>query len=227
MELWREAQNIGNRTKAVELRIASIDSVATSILPEILADFMKQNPEVMFTISTNTEEQCYRYIQENIADIALVTGIRNSKNVKVVPAYTEPFVFICGKGSDYPEEITVDYLRLSDNVYYWHGKEVDSWYRKWFHSDNKFSVKLNKISLLQCYMFTANKWALVPLMNCEKTFKEFECETRKLNDIPSDRCIYYVTNINNQESSKLIARFLACCKKHLEKEEKIRDFIIL
>ena len=226
MDLWREAQSIGKKTKSVELRIACIDSLATSLLSDVLADFMKQNPDVMLTVSTHTEEKCYYNIQENLSDIAFVSGIRNSKSVNVFPAFTEPFVFICGKDSDYPEEIDTPDLDIHNNVYYWHGNEVDSWYRKWFHSENNYAIKLNKISLLKPFMFCANKWALIPSMNLEKTLK-FDCEKRKLNDLPADRCIYYVTNSSDKSNSKLISKFLACFKKHLEKEESIRNFIIL
>lgn len=86
--------------KAGELRLAAIPRALAGVLPFIIAQFKKENPEVDVTVREIFSRQGVRFLREDVADMAIIYDSVDTSGFKLHP-FKEDQVWIVGH-KDHP-----------------------------------------------------------------------------------------------------------------------------
>ena len=148
------------RGQAGELRIAAIPRAIDGTLPFIIAQFMKETPEVHVTIQEIFSRQGIRVLREDLADLAFVYDSVDLKGMESIPFKQDP-LWIVGNCDHplfarYKDRTSVSYkdtLRY-EHISYHDGGVLDDLIadaRRKAGKKLKYSVKLSRVtSLLKC-----------------------------------------------------------------------------
>lgn len=217
--LWEETSAIRHLEQRPLLKLASVGSVSTYILPEILRDFLKDK-QYNLEFHLYHSQEAYGYVESGLADIAFISNPMYSKTVQTIPAFSEPFLLASSRELGGKEEvISPGGLKAEQEVRLPWNQEYDAWHRQWFEESIYPNVFLDQMSLMEDFL-TGENWAVVPWSVGEK-LKEKGIHIYSLKDGPADRVIYYL--VKNSEKKEMTERVLALLKKHIRKCEGIRD----
>ena len=86
----------------MKLRVSSIHSVGTYILPSVYDAFMQKYPEIELVIQDLEFEMVRKSVVQGFTDIAFNASGKTGKGFKVRPAFSEPMVLVCAADFQVP-----------------------------------------------------------------------------------------------------------------------------
>jgi transcriptional regulator, lysR family len=117
-ELYRMSKDVFDKILRVEKEMEKISqfgkgkicigathNIGEPVLPRIMVEFKKHNPEIEFDLYIKNRESLVRHLKEGTVDIALMEEyFIEDKEIKVIETEEYPFVVVAGKEiSDYKE----------------------------------------------------------------------------------------------------------------------------
>ncbi len=85
------------RGETGQIRIASIPSVASQLLPEVLAEFTLRCPEVELSLEDDTAERVEQRLLQGEVDIALGNRVTESDQISFEPLFSDPLGVVCSR----------------------------------------------------------------------------------------------------------------------------------
>lgn len=220
--LWEDTSAIRTLDQKPVLKIASIESVSTYILPKIFQEFLQEKQHNLRFHLCHSQE-AYGDVESGLVDFALISNPRYSKNVQTIPVFSEPFVLASRKQMTVnsngvePEELEPGReVRLPWN------QEYDIWHRQWFEESIYPNVFLDQMSLMEEFL-TGENWAIVPWSVGEK-LKEKGVTVYPLQNGPTDRVIYYL--IKNNDKKELVEKVLHLLSEYIKTQCGLQSLIL-
>ena len=166
-ELVRKMFAVTEDGAAKKLRVSSINSVGTYLLPPVYERFMQSYPDVRLEIQDMEAEMACPKIIRGATDLAFVTENRESDQIDAFPVLLEPMAFICAADSSYPDLVEREMLRAKDEIYIKWSEEYAQWHRSVFGANPVPQIRLEIMGQLQRFVRKKDSWAIVPVSVAE------------------------------------------------------------
>ena len=101
--LWQEAREVAGRDPAQTLRVASVGSLSTYLLPPVFREFL--SPGRTLTFHHYHSREAYDYVAQGLADIALISDHMYHPQVETIPVFRSAMVLVTGPGLDWPDRV--------------------------------------------------------------------------------------------------------------------------
>ncbi|MEA4815048.1 MAG: LysR family transcriptional regulator [Oscillospiraceae bacterium] len=216
--LWREAKSV-SAGKGVSVKISSVGSVSTYLLPKVFSRFLAACPECSLQFNNYHSLEAYDYVAREEIDLAFISDDMFSREVYTVPLFREPMVLAISSGEKYISSNNPGQLDGADEIRLPWNPEYDLWHDYWFSPSQRPRVQLDQMSLLEYFLRQKDLWAILPshVAACAKNVPGVQI--RALTDGPPDSYIYYLTR--GQKLSSQIELFLSLLRNSLSENDDI------
>lgn len=221
LKLYREVEEIPGKTRKPLLRVSTVNSLATYLLPPVLKRLMEGEEGCDVVFHSGRSMEIYGYVENKEVDVALVSDVLHSTRVITFPAFREPFVFAGGEKWKGVERVKPEMLNPKDQIRMPWNPEYDVWHNKWFPPDRVPSLTGDKMVFLENFL-EGEKWAVMPLLVAKRIKKQDICIC-PLENGPEDLTIYCLTG--DSERNETIKRFLALVHEELLTVDGIQSFL--
>ncbi len=148
------------------LRVSSLNSLDTFLLPDVYERFLQTHPEIGLEIQDMEMPAAGQSILDGNTDIAFTTGRLTDIPLKQIPVFTEPMVLICQNAEDYHSPVTAEQLSLRNEVYVEWSTRFAHWHQQAF-GDVHPQITISIMAHLQRFMEREHCWAIVPISVAE------------------------------------------------------------
>lgn len=205
-------------TEPMKLRVSSIHSVGTYILPAVYDAFMQQYPEIELIIQDMEFEKVRKSVVQGFTDIAFNASGKTGKGFRVRPAFSEPMTLVCASDLDFPDVVTREMLDIKKEIYVEWGEEFEEWHDAFFGQNASPPLRLEIMEQLKYFTARKGHWAFVPIsaaisMRRDSGIKQcaadFQVPRRTINCVTSEET----------ENNPCVKNFISCMR------EALSDFI--
>lgn len=223
LPLARQYQKLETQMKAVRqpsfhdemLRISSLNSIGSYLLPPVYQQFSNQWPEIRLDIKDISTAEARKALEWDELDIAFSTLSGNTEQITTISFLSEPMVFLCAAKSDYPDPVSLDDLSPTHEVYSFWCNDLYQWHQNVFGMDAEPQVRLELMSQIGLFTALPQAWAIVP-QSVADTLQDApdlrRCRTRF--SIP-DRPLYILCR-KAAYNTLPVKRFLECLRTVLQ-----------
>ena len=225
--VWREAREVAQRDQRHTIRVASVGSVSTYLLPQVFRTFLEEDPGRTLNFFSYHTREAYDYVAEGKADIAFVSHGISHPQVETVPAFREEMLLLTGPGCPWPERVHPSQLDPAKELRLPWSPEYDQWHACWFSSGVGPRALLDQMSLLENLFgwqgAWADSWAAAPAMVALSLRERHGLEVRRLEEGPSDEIVYYL--LGQRRKSELVDAFLDCLGRELSRHPEVQSYL--
>ena len=213
-EIVDKMQRLGADEPA-RLRVSSIHSVGTYILPQVYDAFMQKYPEIELVIQDLEFEMARKSVVQGSTDIAFNTSGGQIKGIRIRPAFSEPMTLICAADSAFPDVVTKDLLDVKKEIYVDWGEDFKKWHESFFGKDATAPLRLEIMEQLKFFAARKEHWALVPISAAMSLRKDAGIKQCTADFQMPRRTINCVTPEEGGDSNICVKRFLRCMEETL------------
>lgn len=221
--VYREARSIATLSQKPVLNLASVGSVSTYLLPNILREIITEDGPYNLCFHQYHSHESYGYVENGLIDIALISDDMYHRSVLTTPAFEEPFVLAGGPAWDGTDSIHPTALNPRNEIRLPWNPEFDVWHARWFDEGILPRVRLDQMSLLEEFL-TGENFAIMPLM-VAKRIRHGSAHICRLEEGPENEVIYYLTSKSSEYKQPLISHFLRLLKKEVDTFEDTHSFL--
>ena len=223
--LWQEAQEVAGRDRTQTLRVASVGSLSSYLLPPVFRDFLA--PGRTLTFHHYHSQEAYDYVAQGLADLALISDHMYHPQVETVPALRSAMMLLTGPGLDWPDTVHPSRLDPSKELRLPWNPEYDLWHSFWFSAAAVPRAVLDQMSLLEEFFSWRDSWwdswAIAPALVAVPLSRKLGLTVRNLDSGPGDEVIYYLLGPRRKE--ELTRSFLDCLDRELKKRPEIQSLL--
>lgn len=214
---WSDIQMLPVSQGIIPFRVSSLNSISCALLPKVLSNFIKIDPDISLQTEDLASLSAYDAIESRLIDFALVVDKRYSIQAINNPLFTEPLFFVCNKESALPDIVAPSALDTHNELYCPWFLEFEQWHRLWFGRDAKPQIQIQILHLLLYFLQTPDAWSIVPASLYEM-LRPLPYITKKSMtvEIPN-RTISYLTPEGSK--SHHLETFLDCLYQELKQAE--------
>lgn len=181
-ELWRETRELAAGEQKTQLRLISVGSVSTYLLPPVFKSFLQQNDGCTICFNYQHSLEAYRCMDRGEADLALISDDMYLKGIETVPAFREPMVLLTPKQAGYAEELHPSELDPRLEIRLPWNPEYDLWHDFWFNPSIRPQATLDQMSLLEDFFSWGDSWAVMPLSAARSIARTQDVVFNRLHD---------------------------------------------
>ncbi len=226
-QVWQEARDVARRDRGRTLRVGSVGSVSTYLLPAVFRAFLEENPACALTFHNCHSWEAYRYIAEGTLDVALISDDMFCPQVETVPAYREPMVLAAGSACDLPARAHPSMLDPSRELRLPWNPEFDLWHGFWFSGGAQPRAVLDQMSLLEQFFSWqgswADSWAVTPMSAALSMKNRVNIRILELEEGPPEERIFYL--LGPRRKPELTGAFLDCLRRELGRLPHIQVYL--
>ena len=224
--LWQESREVTGPGRTRALRVASVGSLSTYLLPPVFRDFLA--PGRALTFHNYHSREAYEYVAQGLVDIALISDHMYHPQVETVPTFRSAMVLVSGPGMDWPDVVPPSVLDPAKELRLpWH-PEYDLWHSFWFSAAAVPRAVLDQMSLLEEFFSWRDSWpdswAIAPAVAAAPLAQKLGLTVRSLENGPADEIIYYLRGPQREET--LTPAFLTCLNRELEKRPEVESLLM-
>ena len=224
--LWQEAREVAGPDGRQTLRVASVGSLSTYLLPAVFREFLNTSGRTL-TFHHYHSREAYDYIAQGLADIALISDHMYHPQVETIPAFRSRMVLLTGPGLDWPETVHPSRLDPSRELRLPWNPEYDLWHSFWFSASAVPRAVLDQMSLLEEFFSWQgswqDSWAIAPSVVAVPLSRKLGLTLRKLEEGPADEIIYYL--LGPRRKQELTKDFLACLSRELDRRPEMHSLL--
>ena len=225
--LWQEAREVAGQDRTKKLRVASVGSLVSYLLPPVLRDFLEEEPGRALTFHNYHSREAYDYIAQGLADIAFISDDMYHPQVETIPAFHSAMMLLTGPGLDWPDMVHPSRLDPSRELRLPWNPEYDLWHSFWFSAASSPRAVLDQMSLLEEFFGWQDSWwdswAIAPAVVAVPLARKLGLTIRTLENGPADEIIYYLLGPRRKEA--LSRAFLACLDRELQKRPELHSLL--
>lgn len=221
--LWQETREITRPDRQKLLNVASVGSVSSYLLPDVLREYLNEDSSRALTFHNYHSNESYSYIANGLVDLAIISDDMYHPHVETIPAFREPMVLLTHVGSGLPERVSPSLLDPARELRCPWNPEYDLWHSFWFSSTVSPQATLDQMSMLENFFHWSKSWAIAPFSVARNIQARCPVELHHLQDGPPDRIIYYL--LGRRRKSELIDAFLRCMAAELAQYPEIESFL--
>ena len=221
--LWQEAQELSRTNRDHTLNVASVSSVTSYLLPDVLKQFLSEDPQRALTFHDHHSSAAYGQVADGVVDIALISDDMYHPQVETIPAFREPMVLVAAADLSLPPLVHPSQLDPTKELRCPWNPEFDLWHSFWFSASLRPLAALDQMALLEGFFRWASGWAITPLTVARALEKSCTVTLHQLEDGPPDRIIYYL--LSQRKKPELTGAFLSCLKQQLGRYPQIESYL--
>lgn len=204
--LVRQMQQVCRKEPA-KLRVSSLDSLDTFLLPQVYQLFLQRYPHIDLEIQDMELLPASQSIHAGTTDIAFTAGINLDQALQQTHVFAEPMVIVCSEDFAVCEPVTPQQLPPEQEIFVEWSQEFTRWHQQTLGIHPKLSISI--MNHLQQFMESGNCWAIVPVSVALGL--QNRCPIRQLQaDFPLPwREISMITALHSEENPA-IAAFCKC-----------------
>lgn len=194
------------------LRVSSLNSLDTFLLPDVYERFLQNYPEIGLEIQDMEMEAASQSIRNGTTDLAFTTGTLDDKQIAQTLAFVEPMVLICGINAPYNEQVSPEQLSLRHEVYVEWSNRFARWHQQTF-GDLHPQISISIMAHLQQFMDREHCWAIVPVSVAAGLVAR-RCEIRQLKTtFPLPQREVSILTDSSAKSNAAIEAFYRCLRE--------------
>lgn len=159
------------------LRVSSINSLDTFLLPEVYERFLQKYPEIRLEIQNLEGPAAGLSIRNGTTDLAFTSGKNREDGIRQTLVFVEPMVLISTDGGLH-EPVSPEQLPLRNEVYIEWSRQFAHWHQQLFGSEHP-QLRISIMPHLQQFLDREHFWAFVPVSVA--TGIEKVCPVRRLS----------------------------------------------
>lgn len=194
------------------LRISSLNSLDTFLLPQVYDLFLQEHPEIELEIQNMELQSASHSILLGDTDLAFTTGNIHDATLKQSKVFKEPMVVVCNKSLSFDTPVTPQKLLKSQELLVDWSSDFAAWHNEIFGERHpKLTVSI--MTHIKQFLESKPCWAIVPLSVAKGLLNESKkIKTLSANfDLPH-REISIVT-LPDGDKNTAINYFLDCLKR--------------
>lgn len=223
--LWQQAREVTGPSRTRALRLASVGSLSTYLLPPVFQEFLA--PGRALTFHNYHSREAYDYIAQGLVDIALISDHMYHPQVETVPAFRSPMVLVTGPELPWPDRVHPSRLDPAKELRLPWNPEYDLWHSFWFSPAAVPRAVLDQMSLLEEFFSWrgswSDSWAIAPAVAAVPLARKLGLVLRALESGPADEIIYYLQGPRREEV--LTPVFLACLDRELKRRPEVESML--
>lgn len=216
-DIMHKIHALGKGAAAEALRVSSIDSVGTYLLPSALDRFLKKYPQVRLSVQEMEADMACLSMIRGKTDLAFSTAKVETDQIVATPFLSDPYTLICATAASYPQQVPLEHLSLSNEVYIRWSADYAFWHQSTFGADAHSQIRLDIMGQIELFVSQPERWSIVP-----RSVANALCSSGRLRQctplfrIP-DRLIYVLRHRDNAEAVNT-RRFLDTLREVLSAE---------
>lgn len=217
-ELTRQMSGIFD-IQSQNLRVSSLNSLDTFLLPQVYEQFLQEYPEIELEIQDMELLPASRNIHTGKTDIAFTTGKTNDRTLKQTLVFCEPMVVVCNNALKYTTQTNVKQLISNQEIYVDWSSDFTKWHNEVIgNSHSKLTVSI--MTHLQQFLERKPCWAIVPISVASGLIENGNINVVSTTfDLPS-REVSLITAID-ADKNIAVKNFYSCLKKTVSKYPEI------
>lgn len=223
--VWQEAREVTDPGRARPLRVASVGSLASYLLPPVFRDFL--GPGRTLSFHHYHSREAYDYTAQGLVDIALISDHMYHPQVETVPAFRSAMVLVTAPGLDWPGTVHPSALDPTKELRLPWNPEYDLWHSFWFSAAAVPRAVLDQMQLLEEFLswrdFWGDSWAIAPAVAAVPLSRKLGLALRSLECGPADEIIYYLRGPGREEP--LTRAFLDCLDRELKWRPEVESLL--
>ena len=207
------------KSRKQSLRVSSLNSLGTYLLPEVYDRFMEQYPGVELQIQDMEIEAASRSLLSGSTDISFISGKSDNAQLIQTPVFREAMAVICR--DSLPVE-TADFLKLTNyqELYIEWSHNFAQWHQIVIGTEHSL-LTISIMAHLRQFMEVKDCWAIVPMSVAVGLQKD--CPIRILPS--SIRLPFRDISILTTEQTPITQNFIQCLQDTLESHPEISMLI--
>lgn len=149
------------RKQPDKLRVSSLDSLDTFLLPRVYDRFLQNYPQIGLEIQDMDLEPASLSIHAGATDIAFTTGMNTDRALQQTKLFVEPMVVLCGTNTPLEGPVSAEQLVNVPEVFIEWSSEFTRWHQQTLGLRPKLSISI--MNHLQQFMEKGNCWSIVPV----------------------------------------------------------------
>ncbi len=158
--LIRQMQQVFHK-EAAKLRVSSLDSLDTFLLPQVYDRFLQCCPHIHLEIQDMEPKPAIQSILAGTTDIAFTTGTHADQALHQTRVFAEPMLIICGNDFPIQEPVTPEQLPTGQEIFIEWSAEFTRWHQQTLGTHPKLNISI--MNHLQQFMEKGNCWSIVPI----------------------------------------------------------------
>lgn len=206
------------------LKVASIDSLNTSVLNNLYPEILKRMNRLKLIITTNQTDYIYDMINRQDFDIGFVLSEYRWPNVVVKPFIRQNFKLLIYSEHpmDVSRKISPEELNPNKEIFQPWGPTYLVWHEYWW-PQKQYQVKIDTVSMMKIELFREGSWTIVPdsvatLYARSPLFHIFDMESAP----PARQCYYIKNRYLGGRRTRAIEEFEAVLEEY-KREMRITD----
>ena len=217
-ELIRQMHTVFDR-QPQKLRVSSLNSLDTFLLPQVYERFLQDYPEIELEIQDMELQLASRSIHNSDTDIAFTTGNSNDNSLKQTLAFCEPMVIVCNAELRLDTPVRPEQLLKRQEVHIEWSSDFTKWHNKVL-CDAHPKLTVSIMAHLKQFLEHKPCWAIVPISVAQGLSQDGNVKIIPTSfDLPP-RKVSLITAID-AEKNLAIKYFYNCLKETVLKYPEI------
>jgi len=214
---FREAMEVPRSGGEQTLRVSSVGSLSSYLLPGIFRTFLRSQPGSSLVFHQMSSSQSYEAVARGEMDLALISDDMYHTQVETIPLFREPMLLLVGKDSPLSGSIHPSELDPAKEVRLPWNPEYDLWHSFWFRSGARPRIVVNQMTLLEAAFSWqdgwGDSWAVAPALVARVIAEKTGARICTLEDGPPEEIIYFL--LGRRRKPELVQSFLASLRREL------------
>jgi DNA-binding transcriptional LysR family regulator len=144
-----------------KLRVSSLDSLDTFLLPQVYEKFLQAYPHIRLEIQDMDVEPASQSIHAGATDLAFTTGPNTDRGLKQTLLFLEPMVLVCSEDAPLAGTVGTEQLAQVPEVFIEWSSAFTRWHQQSLGLLPKLSISI--MNHLQQFLEKGNCWSIVPI----------------------------------------------------------------
>ena len=204
-----------------KLRLSSLNSLDTFLLPNVYKRFMHDNPDIELELQNMDIAQACQSILLGDTDLAFTTGDHIEKGLIRIPVFREPMKLVCPIEYDVHTTVHSEELSSRNEIYVEWSRSFGEWHRQIFGEQHP-QLTISIMAHLQQFMEQNRYWSIVP---ASVAYGLIQKEQFKIVNtaFPLPHREVSIVTMEGYETNPTIQDFCQCLKEVLDNKYHIEN----
>ena len=214
-ELWSQMKGVF-KTAPNRLRISSLNSLDTFLLPQVYDNFLLQNPDVELEIQSMDLSAASHSILSGDTDLAFTTGKSHDKSLNQTIILKEPMTIVFNKNLSLNSPANPQDLLAHQELFVDWSSDFTDWHNEIF-GDSHPKLTVSIMSHIKMFLESKPCWAIVPVSVATGLEKDSNLISRLATDFDLPYRVVSILTLPDADKNTAIDRFCDCLKQTVSK----------
>lgn len=214
-ELWSQMKGVF-KTAPNRLRISSLNSLDTFLLPQVYDNFLQQNPDVELEIQSMDLSAARHSILSGCTDLAFTTGNIHDKSLNQTIILKEPMTIVFNKNLSLNSPANPQDLLAHQELFVDWSSDFTDWHNEIF-GDSHPKLTVSIMSHIKMFLESKHCWAIVPVSVATGLEKDSNLISRLATDFDLPYRVISIITLPDADKNTAIDRFCDCLKQTVSK----------